>query len=189
MREPLGLDRVLETKLLEFVEKVTKKWSIFGVTKKWSIFGVTKNCKIWENEAKIRPKSEKMRPKSGQIESKRGQMRPNWVKKRPNEAKWGKTVGHSAVGHPGPVPRGSTRVRTTPRYPITRVPHHPRTPLLVSWPSMLPRVWELGSGSPGFFRIQSIDQNTTLVKTAIFLMSKTDLLKMTFLTKIPTLSS
>ena len=44
-----------------------------------------------------------------------------------------------------------------------------------------------GTGSPGFFWIQPGTINTNLVKTATFLMSKTDLSKTPFSSKSPTL--
>ena len=92
----------------------------------------------------------------------------------------GDTVGTRA---PDPYHGYPTRSAPSPHTPLPRVPHYP------GWctdrecyPCSVP-----GSGSPGFFRIQSLTYNTELSKTTTFLTSKTDLSKLHFFVKKPTL--
>ena len=71
-----------------------------------------------KNQAKIRPKCGKMR----QNEAKWVLRVAKWV---PRVATVGKQWEHSAVGMPGPVPRGSTMDRPSPHTPLPRVPTPP----------------------------------------------------------------
>ena len=105
------------------------------------------------------------------IQSKPG----NALKTRQNQGYW----------WPGPVPRCTTGVRTTTPYPYHG--YHPPIGRVSPLHRVLtPVVSEPGTRSPGFFSIQWPGQNSKMSKIHCFYWPKTDLPKLTFLTKKPT---
>ena len=94
-----------------------------------------------------------------------------WGQMESNEAKWSRGPSEVRSG-PGPVPPGTTRVRTVSQY------HHAPGTTTTALPPPCPRwlhtqcVSEAGHGSPGFFWLRHRTLNTDLSENHHFLMSQ-----------------